>query len=155
MLAACGEAAGGVAATVNGVDISVSDVEAMRISEEATIDKVAFAEDLTNAIINIAVVTAARDEFSIEPTTEEIAVKKEELASQLEEAQGTLRQVSDEGELGAIVDRVLEEHADAAAKVRAGNDGVLGFLVGQVMKASGGSANPALARELLRARLSG
>ena len=66
-----------------------------------------------------------------------------------------LRQVSDEGELGAIVDRVLEEHADAAAKVRAGNDGVLGFLVGQVMKASGGSANPALARELLRARLSG
>jgi aspartyl-tRNA(Asn)/glutamyl-tRNA(Gln) amidotransferase subunit B len=65
-----------------------------------------------------------------------------------------LRQVSDEGELGAIVDRVLSEHADAAEKVRAGNDGVLGFLVGQVMKASGGSANPTLARELLRDRLS-
>jgi aspartyl-tRNA(Asn)/glutamyl-tRNA(Gln) amidotransferase subunit B len=67
----------------------------------------------------------------------------------------SLRQVSDEGELGAIVDRVLEEHADAAEKVRAGNDGVLGFLVGQVMKASGGSANPGVARELLRQRLSG
>ncbi len=67
----------------------------------------------------------------------------------------SLRQVSDAGELGAIVDRVLEEHADAAAKVRAGNDGVLGFLVGQVMKASGGSANPGVARELLRERLSG
>jgi aspartyl-tRNA(Asn)/glutamyl-tRNA(Gln) amidotransferase subunit B len=66
-----------------------------------------------------------------------------------------LRQVSDEGELGAVIDRVLEEHPDAATKVRAGNDGVVAFLVGQVMKASGGSANPTLARELLRRRLSG
>jgi aspartyl-tRNA(Asn)/glutamyl-tRNA(Gln) amidotransferase subunit B len=66
-----------------------------------------------------------------------------------------LRQVSDEGELGAVIDRVIEEHPDAAAKVRAGNDGVVAFLVGQVMKASGGSANPSLARELLRRRLSG
>lgn len=77
-----------MAATVNGVDISVSEVEAMRISEEATVDKVAFAEDLTNAIINVSVVSAARDEFSIEPTTEEIAAKKDELASQLVAAQG-------------------------------------------------------------------
>jgi aspartyl-tRNA(Asn)/glutamyl-tRNA(Gln) amidotransferase subunit B len=66
-----------------------------------------------------------------------------------------LRQVSDEGELGAVIDRVIQEHPDAAAKVRAGNDGVVAFLVGQVMKASGGSANPSLARELLRRRLSG
>jgi parvulin-like peptidyl-prolyl isomerase len=88
LIAACGNGAGGTAATVNGVDISVSEVEAMRVSEEATIDKVAFAEDLTNAIINLAVVTAARDEFSIEPSTEEIAVKKDELASQLEAARG-------------------------------------------------------------------
>jgi aspartyl-tRNA(Asn)/glutamyl-tRNA(Gln) amidotransferase subunit B len=67
----------------------------------------------------------------------------------------SLRQMSDEGELGAVVDRVIEEHAEAAEKVRAGNDGVLGFLVGQVMKVSGGSANPTLAQELLRRRLSG
>ena len=50
------------------------------------------------------------------------------------------RQVSDASELGAVVDRVLAENEDAAAKFRAGNEGVLGFLVGQVMKASGGSA---------------
>src|SRR5918994_5292503 len=66
-----------------------------------------------------------------------------------------LRQVSDEGELGAVVDRVIAEHTDAADKVRAGNESVIAFLVGQVMKASGGSANPSLARELLRRRLSG
>jgi aspartyl-tRNA(Asn)/glutamyl-tRNA(Gln) amidotransferase subunit B len=66
-----------------------------------------------------------------------------------------LRQVSDAGELGALVDRVLGENEDAAEKFRAGNESVIGFLVGQVMKASGGSANPTLAQELLRERLSG
>jgi aspartyl-tRNA(Asn)/glutamyl-tRNA(Gln) amidotransferase subunit B len=66
-----------------------------------------------------------------------------------------LRQVSDESALGSIVDAVIAEQAEAADKVRGGNDAVLGFLVGQVMKASGGSANPTLARELLRERLSG
>ncbi len=66
-----------------------------------------------------------------------------------------LRQVSDAGELGAVVDRVLAENEEAAEKFRAGNESVIGFLVGQVMKASGGSANPTLAQELLRERLSG
>jgi aspartyl-tRNA(Asn)/glutamyl-tRNA(Gln) amidotransferase subunit B len=64
-----------------------------------------------------------------------------------------LRQVSDTGALGELVDRVLADHSDVAAKFRAGNEGTLGFLVGQVMKASGGSANPKLAGELLRERL--
>ena len=53
------------------------------------------------------------------------------------------------------MDQVLTENADAAEKFRAGNESVIGFLVGQVMKASGGSANPTLAQELLRERLSG
>ena len=66
-----------------------------------------------------------------------------------------LRQVSDAGELGPIVDDVLAEHADVAEQFRAGKEAVIGFLVGQVMKRSGGSANPQLAQELLRERLSG
>jgi aspartyl-tRNA(Asn)/glutamyl-tRNA(Gln) amidotransferase subunit B len=66
-----------------------------------------------------------------------------------------LRQVSDATELGTVIDRVIAEHVDVVEKFRAGNEGVLGFLVGQVMKASGGSANPKLARQLLRERLSG
>jgi aspartyl-tRNA(Asn)/glutamyl-tRNA(Gln) amidotransferase subunit B len=66
-----------------------------------------------------------------------------------------LRQVSDAGELGAVVDRVIAENEEAAEKFRAGNESVIGFLVGAVMKASGGSANPTLAQELLRERLSG
>ena len=66
-----------------------------------------------------------------------------------------LRQVSDAGALGAIVDGVIADESDAAQKFRDGNEGVIGFLVGQVMKASGGSANPKLAQELLRERLQG
>ena len=64
-----------------------------------------------------------------------------------------LRQVSDEDELGRVVDSVLAENPDVVEKFRAGNQGVIGFLVGQVMKASGGSANPKLAQQLLRERL--
>jgi aspartyl-tRNA(Asn)/glutamyl-tRNA(Gln) amidotransferase subunit B len=64
-----------------------------------------------------------------------------------------LRQESDEGAIAAVVDEVIAAHPDAAAKVRAGQQGTLGFLVGQVMKKTKGQANPALASELLRSRL--
>ncbi|MEP6475657.1 MAG: Asp-tRNA(Asn)/Glu-tRNA(Gln) amidotransferase subunit GatB [Actinomycetota bacterium] len=64
-----------------------------------------------------------------------------------------LRQVSDMGALGAMADEVIAAHPDAVEKFRGGNEGVMGFLVGQVMKASGGSANPTLAQEILRERL--
>ena len=64
-----------------------------------------------------------------------------------------LTQVSDTGALGAIADEVLAENPDAVAQFRGGKEGVIGFLVGQVMKKSRGAANPKLAQELLRERL--
>jgi len=64
-----------------------------------------------------------------------------------------LRQVSDTGELGAVVDEVIASNPDPVAQFRSGKDGAIGFLVGQVMKATGYSANPKLAQELLRQRL--
>jgi aspartyl-tRNA(Asn)/glutamyl-tRNA(Gln) amidotransferase subunit B len=69
------------------------------------------------------------------------------------EAKG-LRQESDAGAIAAVVDEVIAANADAADKVRAGQMGTIGFLVGQVMKKTKGQANPALASELLRERLS-
>ena len=66
-----------------------------------------------------------------------------------------LTQVSDTGALGAIVDQVLSENAEVAEQFRGGKQEVIGFLVGQVMKGSGGSANPKLAQEFLRERLNG
>jgi aspartyl-tRNA(Asn)/glutamyl-tRNA(Gln) amidotransferase subunit B len=64
-----------------------------------------------------------------------------------------LAQNSDEGALLAIVRDVIANNADAAAQYRAGQQKTFGFLVGQVMKGSGGRANPKLANELLRREL--
>lgn len=69
--------------------------------------------------------------------------------------QKNLLQVSDESAIAAIVDEVLADPANAKAveDVKSGNEKVIGFLVGQVMKKSAGKANPALAQELIRGKL--
>jgi aspartyl-tRNA(Asn)/glutamyl-tRNA(Gln) amidotransferase subunit B len=67
------------------------------------------------------------------------------------EARG-LRQISDVDALGSIIDGVLAANPGAVADHRAGKPSI-GFLVGQVMKASRGQANAALVQEALRARL--
>ena len=59
------------------------------------------------------------------------------------------KQVSDAGALGPLIDKVLAEQAGAVADFRNGQAKALGFLVGQVMQASGGKANPKVIRELL------
>ena len=64
-----------------------------------------------------------------------------------------MRQVSDAGALQPIVDEVLERCAEQAQQYRDGNQKVLGFLVGQCMKASRSSGNPKRFNELLRAAL--
>lgn len=66
-----------------------------------------------------------------------------------------LLQISDESAIGTIVDQVLADPGSkkALADVRAGNDKAIGFLVGQVMKLSKGTANPGLADRLIRSRL--
>ena len=73
-------------------------------------------------------------------------------ADEIVAAEG-LAQNSDEGALLAIVREVIARNAEAAAQFRAGRSQTFGFLVGQVMKGSGGKANPKLANELLRREL--
>lgn len=65
-----------------------------------------------------------------------------------------LLQVSDEGEIAKIVQQVLAENPKAAADVKNGEMKAIGFLVGQIMKASKGKANPTLAQELIKKQLS-
>jgi len=62
-------------------------------------------------------------------------------------------QVSDEGEIAAIVAKVLADNAQAAEDVKNGEMKAIGFLVGQVMKASQGKANPGLAQQLIKKQL--
>jgi aspartyl-tRNA(Asn)/glutamyl-tRNA(Gln) amidotransferase subunit B len=66
-----------------------------------------------------------------------------------------LRQVSDTGALEAVIEEVLAENPGPVAQFRGGKEGALNALVGQVMKKTRGSANPKLAGDLLRGRLSG
>jgi aspartyl-tRNA(Asn)/glutamyl-tRNA(Gln) amidotransferase subunit B len=66
-----------------------------------------------------------------------------------------LRQISDADALGQIVDEVIAANPDAVADVRAGKAQAIGFLVGQVMKATRGQANAAVAQAALRERLEG
>ena len=66
-----------------------------------------------------------------------------------------LAQIGDASALVSLVDTVVAANADAVAQYRAGRTNTFGFLVGQVMKASGGKANPKLAGELLKKALGG
>jgi aspartyl-tRNA(Asn)/glutamyl-tRNA(Gln) amidotransferase subunit B len=64
-----------------------------------------------------------------------------------------LTQIDDESQLTGMIDQVLARHADAVAQYRQGKTGTFGFLVGQVMKAAGGKANPKRVNELLKKAL--
>jgi len=65
-----------------------------------------------------------------------------------------LGQVSDTDALEAMIAKVLEAQPAAVADVKSGQEKALGFLIGQVMQASGGKANPKIIRELLRKKFS-
>lgn len=64
-----------------------------------------------------------------------------------------LEQISDSASIAALVDQVIAANPDQAEQYRGGKTQVLGFLVGQVMKASQGKANPQQVNAMLRERL--
>ena len=66
-----------------------------------------------------------------------------------------LVQISDEGTIEAEVDAVIAANGDAFEKLRGGDMKPIGFLVGQVMRATGGKADPRLVQELLRRKAAG
>ncbi|MCB2029106.1 MAG: Asp-tRNA(Asn)/Glu-tRNA(Gln) amidotransferase GatCAB subunit B, partial [Rhodoferax sp.] len=68
------------------------------------------------------------------------------------EAKG-LRQMNDSGALEAIIDEVVAANAKSVEEFRQGKDKAFNALVGQVMKASRGKANPSQVNELLRKKL--
>ena len=68
------------------------------------------------------------------------------------EAKG-LKQVTDSGEIEALIDEVLAANPDQIEQFRAGKDKVFGFFVGQVMKKSKGKANPQQVNQLLKEKL--
>ena len=69
------------------------------------------------------------------------------------EARG-LKQITDTSAIEAIVDKVIAANPGQAEEYRAGKEKLIGFFVGQVMKETGGKANPGQVNEILRTRLS-
>jgi len=64
-----------------------------------------------------------------------------------------LQQISDTGALERVVDQVLLQNAKQVEQYRSGKTAVLGFLVGQVMRASRGQANPGVVNQMLKQKL--
>ncbi len=64
-----------------------------------------------------------------------------------------LKQVTDTGAIEAMVDEVVNANPDKVEQYKGGKEKLFGFFVGQVMKASGGKANPAIVNELLKKKL--
>jgi aspartyl-tRNA(Asn)/glutamyl-tRNA(Gln) amidotransferase subunit B len=75
-------------------------------------------------------------------------------ADEVIEAKG-LRQITDSSAIERAIDEVMAKNPGQLAEYRAGKDKLFGFFVGQVMKATGGRANPAQLNELLRRKLAG
>jgi aspartyl-tRNA(Asn)/glutamyl-tRNA(Gln) amidotransferase subunit B len=68
-------------------------------------------------------------------------------------AQKGLKQITDEGAIEAIVARVIADNPGQVEQFKAGNEKLIGWFVGQVMKASQGKANPALVNRILKRKL--
>jgi aspartyl-tRNA(Asn)/glutamyl-tRNA(Gln) amidotransferase subunit B len=73
-------------------------------------------------------------------------------AGEIVAAEG-LSQIDDDSQIVTLIADVLARHDDAVAQYRSGKTGTLGFLVGQVMKATAGKANPKRVNELLKKAL--
>jgi len=66
-----------------------------------------------------------------------------------------LTKVDDADELGEVVDDVLAAWPDKVLEYRGGKKGLIGLFVGEVMKKTGGAADPATAKSILTTRLGG
>ncbi|MBT5677333.1 MAG: Asp-tRNA(Asn)/Glu-tRNA(Gln) amidotransferase subunit GatB [Rhodospirillaceae bacterium] len=66
-----------------------------------------------------------------------------------------LKQVSDSGAIDAVVDQIIADNPNKVAEYKGGKDKLIGWFVGQMMKASQGKANPQMANEAMKKKLDG
>jgi aspartyl-tRNA(Asn)/glutamyl-tRNA(Gln) amidotransferase subunit B len=112
--------------------------------------------DIQKGLPHLATLTSMLDENKLSSTAAKDlllpSIKQDkspmDLAKEL-----NLLQVSDETELVLIVEQVISTNEKAANDVKAGENKAVGFLVGQVMKASAGKANPAVVQQIIKKQL--
>jgi len=130
--AACNWIMGPVGRYLNEHDVEIGD---LRVGPERLAELIALVEEGTIST------SAGRSVF-------ERMAQSGEPARSIVESEG-LAQIDDTDLLGAAVREVLDGNPDAVASYRGGKTGTLGFLVGQVMRRTGGKANPRTARAML------
>lgn len=162
-------------------EVASESVDYLQLLEESLSDKV-FAKQLANWFVNIEIPFRSDENNIVELNSKQRlevykAVNELVTANKLSSSNAKLLitellthsslpasiekyadeqgfiQVSDSGEIDKIVIDVITANPQAAEDVRNGEMKAIGFLVGQVMKASQGKANPGLAQELLRKHL--
>ena len=105
---------------------------------------------LTAASIAEVVEAVEGDRISVAKGREILQVALDQGCSPAQILAQTGEQVSDEAALIGWVQQVVDANPDAAEKIRAGDSKPLGFLTGQVMKASSGQAHPRLVQQILQ-----
>jgi len=132
--------------------------ELLRVVRDEKLDRALVIRDWPLAAAQLAGLVKLVDAGTITRNTAKSLIPRlrgtDRDPAELVAAEG-LAQVSDRGALDAAVADVLAKHPAQVAEFRAGKERVLGFLVGQVMKATGGKANPQVVQELLRKALAG
>lgn len=122
--------------------MNVAGIDIVRFGEHVTPERLCELILCTRGVINIATAKSVLEEM----------FKTSRSAADIIEERG-LSQITDSEEIGAEIISVIKNNAQAVADYRAGKIQSLKFLVGQVMKATGGRANPQVVTELLRRRL--
>ncbi len=128
----------------------------IRLIHERKLDDAPIITDWPVPAANLAALIALIDEGTISgkiaKTVFEEMLTSDESPRAIVERKG-LVQMSDESAIQAVIDEVLAASPDKVAEYRGGKEKLQGFFVGQVMKATGGKANPPLVNKLLMAKL--
>ncbi|MFK8026830.1 MAG: Asp-tRNA(Asn)/Glu-tRNA(Gln) amidotransferase subunit GatB [Gammaproteobacteria bacterium] len=122
------------ALNINNLDINQSPVNAKRLAQ--LISRIA-----DNTISGKIAKEVFHDMWNSDKTPDQVIEEK------------GLQQISDVGELEAIVDQVIADNSKQVEQYLSGKDKVFGFFVGNVMKLTKGKANPAQVNELLKKKL--
>jgi aspartyl-tRNA(Asn)/glutamyl-tRNA(Gln) amidotransferase subunit B len=130
----------------------------LRLVRERKLDDALVIEDWPVKPESLAALIALIDDDTIsgkiaKTVFEEMVASGDEAAA-IVERKG-LKQVTDTTAIAAAIDDVLAKHPDKVAEFRGGKDKLLGFFVGQIMKATGGKANPQAVNEILLGKLAG
>ena len=139
------------ALSVNNSPISTANIVANEVAKELKQE-----DELKFSATQIAELVKMLDDETISSKIAkqvfEDMVQSGENPAKIVEAKGLI-QISDPAVIAPLIDEIIAKNPDNVEKFKAGNDKLLGFFVGQVLKSTGGKANPTVVNELVAQKL--